>query len=305
MISNVNGATQQFLADLDRIQATAERAQREISSGLRVEVPSDAPDAIRGILQLRTEMAQNTQIQTNLSTVKADVGSADTAIQSAVSVLDRALTLGTQGATVTATATQRTAMAQEVGSLLEQLVSLSRTAVGGRYIFSGDQEQTPPYQVNPASPTGVDQLVTSASTRQIQDVDGLPISTAMTAQDIFDHQSAGTPAPDNVFAAVKALQVALTNNDQAGVQSSIAGLHQASDHLNVSLGFYGAAENRIQAAIDRAAEIQVQQKTDLSQQQDADIAAVSVELTMAQTQEQAALSAKAKMPPTSLFNYLA
>src|SRR5579864_4940794 len=107
MVSNVNGATQQFLADLDRIQSMSERAQREISSGLKVELPSDAPDAIRGILQLRGEIALNDQIQTNLSTAKADVSSADSAVQSSISVLDRALTLATQGANSTQTAATR------------------------------------------------------------------------------------------------------------------------------------------------------------------------------------------------------
>ena len=157
MIQNVNGATDQFLADLDRIQSSAARAQREISSGLRVEVPSDAPDEIRGILQLRAEIQRNQQVQTNLTLVKADVDTADTTIQQAIGVLDRARELATQGSGSLPTADQRASMAQEVGGILDTLVRLSHTNAAGRAIFS----------------SGAD-----ADTRQIMDADGVSFSVA-------------------------------------------------------------------------------------------------------------------------------
>ena len=70
MIQNINGSAEQFLADLDRMQATTARAERQISSGLKVENPSDAPDQIREILQLRAEIQQHQQIQANLGAIK-------------------------------------------------------------------------------------------------------------------------------------------------------------------------------------------------------------------------------------------
>jgi len=307
MISNVNGSADQFLADLDRLQSATSRSQREISSGLKVEVPSDAPDEIRGILQLRAEIRRNTQIQTNLTTVKAEVDSADAAVQSAVRVLDRARALGTQGASSLSTADQRTSMAQEVSGLLEGLVGFSRTTVAGRFIFSGDQQNSPAYESDPTGPTGVRRLlVTGPSTRQIQDVDGISFPVALTAQDIFDLRNPDDSlARDNVFAAVNGLKVALQNNDEAGIQAAMNSLRAASDHLNAQLGFYGATENRIQDALDHAAKMQTQQNASLGEEVDADITAASTELALDSMHQQAALSARAKTPRTSLFDFLA
>ena len=307
MIRNVNGSTDQFLGDLNRIQAVNDRAQRQISSGLQVEVPSDAPDEIRGILQMRAEIQQNTQIQTNLTTVKADVTTGDSAVQSAVTALDRVRTLGTAGAGDTSTAAQRATMAQEVGGLLETLVGLSRSSVAGRFIFSGDQPASPAYETDATSPTGVRRLlVTGGSTRQVQGVDGGSFPVALTAQNVFDNRNADdSVAPDNVFAAVNGLKVALQNNDTPGIQTALNNLQAAADHLNAQLGFYGVTENRIQDALDNAAKMQTQEKTSLGALVDTDLAAATTELALSSTHQQAALAARAKMPQTSLFNFLA
>ena len=61
------------------------------------------------------------------------------------------------------------------------MVDLSNTQVQGRYIFSGDQDQTPAYQINTGTDpigNGVTQLATSASTRQVEDPEGgaFPVS---------------------------------------------------------------------------------------------------------------------------------
>ena len=306
MIQNINGSTEKFLADLNRIQATNLRVQRQITSGLKVELPSDAPDAIRGILQLKTAIQQNTQIQTNLGTAKDAVTGADTALQSAISLLDQATQLGAQGATSTATADTRAILAQQVDGLLGSMVGLSRTAVSGRYIFSGDQDGAPAYELNAANQNGVNRLLTSANTLQVQDARGTAFAVGKTAQEIFDHRNADdTLAADNVFAAVNGLKTALQNNDTAAIATSMDAVRTAGSYLNSQLSFYGAAENRIQAAMTDASNLQTQEKSSLTGLEDTDLAAASTELALSSTQEQAALQARAKLPQTSLFNYLA
>ena len=149
-------------------------------------------------------------------------------------------------------------------------------------------------------------LASPANTRQIQGVDGLTFGIALTAQDVFDRRNADdTPAGDNVFAAVNALQTALQNNDEAGIQSAMQSVQAASSHLNSQLVFYGTAENRIQDALDQASHMETQENTALSQEVDADIAAASTELALNNTHQQAALAARSKLPQTTLFDFLA
>ena len=102
---------------------------------------SDAPDQIGALLQLRANQLHNTQIQSNLTLAQTNAHAADNALSSSIQLMDTATTLATQGATGTADATSRASLAQQVQSILQQMVSTSQTNVQGVFIFSGDQDQ--------------------------------------------------------------------------------------------------------------------------------------------------------------------
>ena len=306
MISTLSGTQQLYLANLGRTQNQMQTAENQLSSGYRVQQASDDPSVVAEILQINSELGQNQQLQTNLSSVTTELGSADTALQSAVQDLDSAISLGTEGASSTSSATDRANLATQVGGILQSLVGLSQTAVNGRYIFSGGDDTQPQYQLDPTQPDGVTQLSNTPNTRMIEDGNGAPISIAMTAQEIFDaRDSSGNPTSGNVFVAVSALQTALQNNDTAGITQAINSLQSASDTVNSALQFYGNAEDRINDATALAQKFQTGEQTQLGQLQDADIPAAALQLSQTQTDEQAALSSQAKIEQMqNLFSYL-
>ncbi|HWB87422.1 MAG TPA: flagellin [Bryobacteraceae bacterium] len=305
MISNLTPSSQIFLADIDRIQQTIAEASREVSSGKQVSVASDAPDQVDSILQLRADLQRNSQIKTNLGLAKTEADAGEQALSAGTLLMDRAVTLAAQGANFTQDAAGRQSLAGEVQSLLSQMVSYSRTTVEGRFIFSGDQDQTPAYDLDSTSPTGVVQLNTSSATRQIEDPAGGTFPIAQTAQQIFDSRNPdGTPAPDNVFAALNGLAVALQSNDTDAINAASAAVHNASDHLNTSLAFYGTVQQRIQDASSFADNYDVQLQTELSQKEDADVTSAALALTQSNTQLQAAMQMRAKLPNSSLFDFL-
>jgi len=305
MIRSLDGAGQKFLADLRRIDTANLRAQRQISSGLRIERPSDAPDEIRSVLQARAEIGRNQQIQMNLGRVRAEVDSAEQALQLAVTIVERARKLGTDGADDFASPHAPTLYAQELAGLQQELVGTTQTMVEGRYIFGGDASGTPPYQLDPTSPTGVNRLSGAGATRQVEDADGMLFTVGRTAQEIFDHRNADdTPASDNVFAALQGLRSAMENNDTAGIDAALLALRGAGDHLSSQLGHYGHLQNRVAGALDRAKKLQFRQETDLGAKQDADLAAAALELERTGIHREAALAARAKVTRTNLFSLL-
>ena len=305
MIQSLDGASQKFLADLRRIDTANLRAQRQISSGLRIERPSDAPDEIRSVLQARAEIGRNQQIQMNLGRVRAEVDTAEQALQLAVTIVERARALGTDGADDFAGADSRILYAQELAGLQQQLVGTTQTMVEGRYIFGGDAPDTPPYELNASSPTGVNRLTNVASTRQVEDADGMVFTLGRTAQEIFDHRNADdTPASDNVFAALQGLRTALENNDTPGIDAALLALRDAGDHLSLQLGHYGHLQNRVTGALDRAKKLQLHQETDLGAKQDADLPAAALELERTAIHREAALAARAQLARTNLFSLL-
>ena len=314
MISYLSPSSEAFLANVDRVQRAVEDANNQTSSGKRVNVASDAPDQLATVLQLHTDEVHNTQIQENLSVAQADAQAADGALSSATQLMDRARVLAAQGATFTTDAASRQSMAGEVQSLLEQMVSISRTTVQGRYIFGGDQDSSPPYDVDLTASNGVVALTNSPATRRAENSSGGSFAVSQNAQQIFDTRNPDpnpaddppitTPAADNVFAALNNLRLSLLNNDTAGITAASASIQLASNHLNSVQAFYGTVENRITDANNYSAAYDVQLKTELSAKEDTDVTAAALTITQGNIQLQAAFQMQAKMPHTTLFDFM-
>jgi flagellar hook-associated protein 3 FlgL len=305
MITNLSPASEAFIADVDRVQRKVEEATRQVTSGKRVSVASDAPNEIDTILQLHTDEVRNAQIQENLGVAQADANAADGALTSATKLMDRATVLAAQGANFTVDATGRQNIAGEVQSLLDQMTAISNTTVQGRYVFGGDQDSTPPYQVDPTAAYGVTRLTSSAATRKVESADGGSFAVTQSAQDIFDSRNPDdTVASSNVFASLNSLRLALLANDSTQIAAASASVQLASDHLNTAQAFYGTVENRITDATNYGANYDVQLQTELSQKEDADVTSAALAITQGNTQLEAAFQMQAKMPHTSLFDFM-
>jgi len=305
MITGLTPANEQFVTSVENLQNQLTSANNQLSTGLRVNVASDAPGEVEDIFQARSDLASVNQVSQNLTDVQAQVNAGDSSLQSAIQLLQNALSLGAQGSGTTVTAAQQSGLATQVQSLLSQLVGLSQTQANGVYIFSGDQGGSPPYQLDPTSPTGVDQLVTAQATQQIADPSGITFPISMTAQELFDNSDVnGNPTPQNAFAALNNLQLALQSGNATSISTAMDNLQSASTYLNQQLTFYGTAQNRITSAIDLAQKFQLQDQTNLSNLQDTNVPAVALQLTQDSTDINAAMAAQARMPTSTLFDYL-
>ena len=300
MLSSLDPSAQQFVNSLNSINGRMERAQQQISSGLKISRVSDAPDSISLLLQAHASLSSTQQTLTNLGRVKTEVDAGEKSLETAVNLFEQARTLGAQGNTDTQTPAGRAAIAQQLDNILQEMVGLAGTTVEGRYIFSGDSDQQVPYTYSAAlgNPTGAYQG--SASTRLVQHPNGTTFSVALTAQQIFD-----SPNPaDNVFSAIENLSAALKANDSAAIQTAVAALPAVGEYLNGQLASYGAVQNKVADATSFGQTLQTQLRTELSNLQDADITQAILEMTQAQIQQQAALQARAHLPRTTLFDYL-
>jgi flagellar hook-associated protein 3 FlgL len=298
MIQSISPSADAFLAAINQLEAKVARAQGEIGSGLRVNKPSDDPSVVSDILQINSTLARNTQIGQNLSNVTAEVNGGEAALSSAVSTLDNVATLASQASNFNRTAADRAEAAVQIQDQLQNLIGDANTSVGSRYVFSGDADQTAPYALDVTTTNGTTPYAGTAATRQVEDPRGGSFAVSQTAQQIFDAPGA------SVFAAVNAVRVALLANDPTGVTTALASLRIAQDSLNGSLAYYGGVQNQVVDATAATSTIGLQLTANLSAVRDADVVSVASDLTTAQLQLQAAFSARAKFPATSLFNFL-
>src|ERR1700688_2807009 len=126
MLTALTPTNQQLLNSINNSQADLNRAQRQVSSGLRISRASDDPQAISDVLQIRSDLAQVTQVANNMSAVKGEVETADAGIQNAVTLMEQAGVLAAQGSNTTMTASTRATLAQQVDGILQQMVTVSR-----------------------------------------------------------------------------------------------------------------------------------------------------------------------------------
>jgi flagellar hook-associated protein 3 FlgL len=300
MISTLNPAAQNFLAGLNQIQRRLQTAQTQLTTGLQINNVSDDPTEIADVWQLNSQLDQTQQTDTNLGQVNTEVNTAQSALQSSVTLVEQALTYGTQGASDTSSTTTRQDLANSLGAILQQLVSAANTTVQGRYIFAGDTDQTAPYSIDLTQSSPVSAYQGSATTRVIQGPDGTAFPIALTAQQIFDSSNAQT----NVFASITSLIQGLQANNDAQITSAVSDVQGADSFLNQQLAFYGTVQDRVAGALSFGQNYTVQLQTQLSGVQDADEASAITNMTQAQTQLQAALQSEAQLPRNSLFDFL-
>lgn len=300
MISSLDPASQSFLAGLDQIQQRLQTAQTELTTGLQINNVSDDPSEIADIWQLNSELDQTNQTDTNLGQVQTEVNTAESSLESAVTLVEQAETYGAQGASDTSTATTRQDLANNLGAILQQLVSIANTTVQGRYIFAGDTDQTQPYTIDLTQSSPISAYQGSASTREILGPDGTTFPVALTAQQIFDNSS----AQNNVFTSITDLMQGLQNNDDTAISGALADVQSADTYLNQQLAFYGTVQDRVQSALTFGQNYTTQLQTQLAGVQDANEAADITNMTQAQTQLQAALTSEAQLPRTTLFDFL-
>ncbi len=301
MINSIDPAGAAFLFGLNNIQQREQIAQRQLTTGLRINSVSDAPDQIAPLMSVRAQLSHMQQIDSNLGRVKTETDSSESALENATKLMDNALTLGAEGQPGTMSADSRAQIAGQIGGILQQMVAISGTNVEGRYVFSGDSDQAAPYSLDLTQTNPVSAYGGADSTRQIQLPDGSMLSVSLTAQQIFD-----SPDPtQNVFNSLNALRNALLNNDQDGINDAIGNIRSSSTYLNTQLAFYGTAQNRIDGAVNDAKNFETQLQTQISGIEDADPAQAITDLQQATVQQQAALASQSKMPRTSLFDYLA
>ena len=244
LINSFNYAAQSFLAGLEQIQQRSQRAQTELTTGLKINNVSDAPDQIANLWQTRSNLAQVQQVNANLNQVSTEVDTAQGVLQSAVTLVDRAETLGAQGSS----------RAHE--RIKTWLTNWARCCsswsppptprLGPLHLLSGNTDQQAPYSIDLTQASPISVYQGSAATRQALAPDGSQFSISLTAQQIFDSSN----AQQNVFTCINNLRQALLNNDTAGATSALGDVQSANTYLNQQLAFDGTVQNRVTSSVD-------------------------------------------------------
>ena len=142
--------TQNLLNDvvmnnLNRNLASLMDIQSKLSSGKRLNVPSDDPVGTASAIRLRARLTETEQLLSNIEQGDTQLKTTDNVLNDMNNLLMRAQDLAIGQANVTADANTRAAVSKEISALIEQFVALLNTRIGERYLFAGHRTLENPF----------------------------------------------------------------------------------------------------------------------------------------------------------------
>jgi flagellar hook-associated protein 3 FlgL len=283
----LNSAQAQFAALM--------KAQAQLSTGQRIQVPSDDPAAAGSILMLQAANQTNAQERLNAEDGKAWVDGADNQLQHAATILQRVRDLAVEAGSSISPATSN-AIATEIASIRDQLVAVANSQQQGRGLFSGFASGPAVAQVAGVWTYTGD---TGAIQRRIGDQNQVTVN--LTGDQVFGF-SAGTG--QDVFTMLDNLAAQVTVGNASGVSASISNVDAALDRINQGLAQVGSTGNRIDQALGLNLSTAETIKSQLSAVQDVDLTEATMNLQTQQVAYQAALGALSRVLGPSLLDFV-
>lgn len=286
-----------ILADMQQSQSAVDIALQEVATGKKVTVPSDNPAAAADMVQNTIETANVDQYTQNVSTMLSRVQTADSSLGTVVTSLTQAISLGTEGANGTNNTSNLQAIATQVQGILKSVVAQANTSYQGTYLFGGTETSSAPYTASSSSSSGYTYNGNS-DVNSVAVGDDMNVQLNLPGSQIFSNSNA------DVLGSLSSLVTALQSGDATAIGNATSAVSAALSNVSQQRVFYGNAESQLNSQ-----ETYLQQETvSLTSQQnslvDVDEAQAATALSQAETANNAAEAAAAKVLPQTLLNYL-
>lgn len=283
-------------SSLSRLQQT----QEQLSSGRRLNRPSDSPVDTVAAMQLRAEQKQSEQLERNIDDGLTWLGTADQALSQTTTALNRVRQLALAGANGTNGPAEREAMAAEVDQLRSGVLGVANTQYLGRPVFAGTQDVSSAF--DPATGAYAGNSATVNRTVSSDQATG-KLAVSVPGDQAFTTllSDAADPAGAGILARISA---ALRSGDAAGLQAGLADLDTASEAVRSTQSIVGARTNRLLSVQASGAQRSDAVATQLASVEGIDLAKTITDLSLQQTAYQAALGAAAKIVQPSLMDFL-
>lgn len=304
---STNYSSQQSLNIMLQQQSDLGKTQLQITTGKRIQSPSDDPVAAVKILDLQRQINLSQQYLNNADRAENKLSVSEGLMTSAGDMLQRIRELAIQGLSDTNNAESRKAIAEEINQLNQAMLGIANTTdVNGEHVFSGYETDTTafsttsPFSYLPTSPGAGD------GQRNIRVGEGYSVEINEPGNKVFVANN-DVSGSQSIFQTINNFVNDLKANTvgTASVNGDI--LANLDSGLDAILGARTRVGTRMNA-VDQQREvndgIKFSMETMLSQVQDLDYAEAISRLSLQKTGLEAAQQTFIKVQGLSLFNYL-
>jgi flagellin-like hook-associated protein FlgL len=280
------------LQGLNRNLDAVGKYQQQLTSGRLINAPSDSPTGTNRAMQTRSDQAAVAQQARNISDAKGWLEQTDSTLQEMLDTARRVRDLTVQGAnTGSNDASSARAIATEVASLRDGLLSLANRQIGGRPLFGG---VTPGSQAYDTTGAYVG-LAGPPVTRRVSDTEVVRVDT--TGPQAFG------PAGADVFAIADRIATDVVGNPDA-LQTHLGDLDNVMKRMQTALADVGARAARVDREEQVNSDRSLTLSSRLAETENIDLPNTIMRLQMQQTGYEAALNATAKALQPTLLDYL-
>lgn len=286
------------------------RSSEQMSSGKRINRPSDDPEGSKIVLGFKEQMGRIDQYRSNLDTAQRSLQQVETTLTQVKEALIRGKELAIQGKNGIIGQDARNALAAEVQQLQQQVLQAANTNINGEYIFAGYKIATQPYSLSSSQPNAnpVATYAGDTNTRVVQVSEGSTISIQVRGDQTF--QGDGTPSQVDIFQTLADLEVALRagnldDTDNSSVGAKIDDLEKGVNQILNQITSVGAKLNRIDAMKSEYESQKETLTTFTSSIEDADVTQLAMDFSRAKSALEATINSAGivlKMP--SLMDFL-
>lgn len=285
----------QMMRNINSNLLRMDKNQNVLSTGMKLNKPSDDPVGITYSLRYRSELSINEQYQKNADAATSWLDYTDTVIGQVNDIAQRANELLVQSVNGTNPQEGVDAVNIELKQIYEQLITLGNSQFNNKYIFNGQYTDQAPYDAVLAPTQGTDNFGI-----EYKFTEGASLSINVTGEDVF-----GAPTDaDNLFATMQRIQDALASGDKDAARNELVNMTSRISKINESRSEVGAKRNRVDLISTRLSDLDINLTSMQSKVEDADFAEVIMKLKQDEGVYQASLATSAKIVQTSLLDYL-
>lgn len=283
---------------LDSSFTQLQNLELQTTTGKQINQPSDNPAGTATALQLNAEINQLGTYSAAATAGTDQLNAADSVLSSVSTTLQQVQTDVMQGANSSAEdQTTLSALAANVTALKQTLLTDANSNYNGVPLFSGTVNASP-YANASADPP--DYTYTGGSTAPVVAVGpGQQVAAGVTGQAVFGSGSS------SVFALLDQISSDLTSGNTTALSGSdLTQLQQAMATASSAQATVGTATDELQNAQTQNTAKSTALQTSVSNIVDANEAVVASQLSLQETQYQAALSVVAKVIQPTLAEYI-
>ncbi|MFC0477861.1 flagellar hook-associated protein FlgL [Robertmurraya beringensis] len=266
--------------------------QDQLATGKKITKPSDDPVVAMKGMYYRSNLTEVEQYKRNLSESYLWMENSEAGIEQVNEALQRVRELTVQGSNGTLSESDKEAIAREVEQIKKDIMTVANTQIAGRYIFNGTNTSNPPVA---DGGNGALQANLNTNNYLVEVSRGVSLKANINPDNIFNQE---------LFDTLQGIQETLEGIGTGDLNILLGTLDKRLDILSAERSELGARYNRLEMVEARIDQQEVIATRILSDNEDADVERVILDLTTQESIHRAALSVGARIIQPTLMDFL-